>query len=437
MESGKIIIKGGRRLTGKVKISGAKNAALPILAATILIPEKIILTNLPSLLDIQTMFEVLNELGANSEIGVGEVMVNTADLNKYEAPYEQVRRMRASAVVMGALLARFGKAYVPMPGGCNIGSRPINIHLDGLSKLGAKVDLEKGYVKLSAKRLKGAEIYLDFPSVGATENLMMAACLAEGETIIDNAAKEPEIAALADFLNKAGAEISGAGSDIIKITGVKELKSTTYRIIPDRIETGTYIIAAAITKGDILIEGAEFDHLHTVMTKLEEAGVIFEKEAYLVEACLVKDSQMRVHVKKELSPVNIRTMPYPGFPTDLQAQFMALMCLTEGMSVIIESVFENRFMHVGELCRLGADIKVDNHTAIVRGVKSLSGTEVNATDLRASAALILAGLAAKGETQISGIYHLDRGYEHIEEKLTKLGAQIKRIHTDEILFEGE
>ncbi|MFH1564010.1 MAG: UDP-N-acetylglucosamine 1-carboxyvinyltransferase [Nitrospirota bacterium] len=427
MELGKIIIKGGRRLTGKVKISGAKNAALPILAATILIPEKITLTNLPSLLDIQTMFEVLNELGANSEIGVEEVTVNTADLNKYEAPYEQVRRMRASAVVMGALLARFGKAYVPLPGGCNIGSRPINIHLDGLSKLGANIALEKGYVKLSAKRLKGAEIYLDFPSVGATENLMMAACAAIGETIIDNAAKEPEIIALADFLNKAGAEISGAGSDIIKIIGVKELKSTTYRIIPDRIETGTYIIAAAITKGDILIEGAEFDHLHTVVTKLEEAGVIFEK----------KDSQMRVHVKKELSPVNIRTMPYPGFPTDIQAQFMALMCLIEGMSVIIESIFENRFMHVGELCRMGADIKVDNHTAIVRGVKSLSGTEVNATDLRASAALILAGLAAKGETQVSGIHHLDRGYEYMEEKLTKLGAQIKRIHSKEILSEGE
>ncbi|MDI6735585.1 MAG: UDP-N-acetylglucosamine 1-carboxyvinyltransferase [bacterium] len=427
MESGKIIIKGGRRLTGKVRISGSKNAALPILAAAILIPEKITLTNLPSLLDIQTMLEVLNELGANSEIGVGEVIVNTAELNKYDAPYEQVRRMRASAVVMGALLARFGKAYVPMPGGCNIGSRPINIHLDGLSKLGAKISLEKGYVKLSARKLKGAEIYLDFPSVGATENLMMAACAAEGETIIDNAAKEPEITALADFLNKAGAEIQGAGSDIIKIKGVKELKTTTYRIIPDRIETGTYIMAAAITKGDILIEEAEFDHLHTVVTKLEEAGVIFEK----------KDSQMRVHLQKELSPVNIRTMPYPGFPTDLQAQFMALMCMTEGMSVIIESVFENRFMHVGELCRMGADIKVDNHTAIIRGIKSLSGTAVNATDLRASAALILAGLAAKGETQVSGIYHLDRGYEYLEEKLTKLGAQIKRIHSEKILLEEE
>ncbi len=427
MESGKIIIKGGRRLTGKVKISGSKNAALPILAATILIPEKITLTNLPSLLDIQIMLEVLNELGANCEIGIGEVIVNTANLNKYEAPYEQVRQMRASAVVMGALLARFGKAYVPLPGGCNIGLRPINIHLDGLRKLGANISLEKGYVKLSARKLKGTVLYLDYPSVGATENLMMAASLATGETIIDNAAKEPEITALADFLNKAGAEIQGAGSDTIKIRGVTELKSTAWRIIPDRIETGTYIIAAAITKGDILIEEVEFDHLHTVVTKLEEAGVIFEK----------KDSQMRVHVQKEISPVNIRTMPYPGFPTDLQAQFMALMCITEGMSVIIESVFENRFMHVGELCRMGADIKVDNHTAIVRGVKSLSGTEVNATDLRASAALILAGLAAKGETQVAGIYHLDRGYEHIEAKLTELGAQIKRIHSKETLFEGE
>lgn len=417
MEATKIIIRGGKRLTGKVKISGAKNAALPLLAATILIPEPITLTNLPSLLDIQTMFDVLRTLGVDFEINGKAAVINTANLNKYEAPYEQVCKMRASAVVMGGLLTRFKKASVPLPGGCNIGLRPINLHLDGLRKLGAEIVVQQGYVKLSAKRLKGAEIYLDFPSVGATENLIMAACLATGETIIDNAAKEPEIVELANFLNKAGAQISGAGSDIIKITGVKELKSTTYQIIPDRIETGTYVIAAAITKGNIIFEGAEFDHLHTVVTKLEETGVVFEK----------KDSQMRVYVKKDLLPVNIRTSPYPGFPTDLQAQYMALMSITEGISVIIESVFENRFMHVGELCRMGADIKVDNHTAIVRGVKTLSGAQVTATDLRASAALILAGLVAKGETQISGIDHLDRGYEYMEEKLAKLGAQITRI----------
>lgn len=350
MEATKIIIRGGKKLTGKVKISGAKNAALPLLAATILIPEPITLTNLPSLLDIQTMFDVLRVLGADFEIKGKAAVVNTAKLNKYEAPYEQVCKMRASAVVMGGLLTRFGKASVPLPGGCNIGLRPINLHLDGLRKLGAEIVVQQGYVKLSAKRLKGAEIYLDFPSVGATENLMMAACLATGETIIDNAAKEPEIVELANFLNKAGAQISGAGSDIIKITGVKELKGTTYQIIPDRIETGTYVIAAAITKGDIIFEGAEFDHLHTVVTKLEEVGVVFEK----------KDSQMRVYVKKDLLPVNIRTSPYPGFPTDLQAQYIALMSIIEGISVIIESVFENRFMHVGELCRMGADIKVDN-----------------------------------------------------------------------------
>ncbi len=417
MESAKIIIRGNKRLTGKVKISGAKNAALPILSATILIPDAITLTNLPALLDIQTMFEVLRMLGSEIEVREENAIINSANLNQYEAPYEQVRKMRASVLVMGALLARFGKAYVPLPGGCNIGLRPINLHLDGLSKLGADIVVQQGYVKLSTKRLKGTEICLDFPSVGATENLMMAACLASGETIIDEAAKEPEIIELANFLNKAGAQISGAGSDTIKIIGVKELKNTTHQIIPDRIETGTYAIAAAITKGDIIIEGAEFDHLHAVVTKLEEAGVVFEK----------KDSQMRVYVQKDLLPVNIRTMPYHGFPTDLQAQFMTLMSITEGISVIMESVFENRFMHVGELCRMGADIKVDNHTAIVRGVKTLSGTQVNATDLRASAALVLAGLVAKEETQISGIDHLDRGYEYMEEKLAKLGAQIKRI----------
>jgi len=418
MERTKIIIKGGKRLTGKVKISGAKNAALPLLAATILIPEKIILTNLPSLLvDIQTMFEVLRILGANFEIRGKEAVINTSTLNKYTAPYELVSKMRASAIVMGPLLARFGEACVPLPGGCNIGLRPINLHLDGLAKLGAEVAIEQGYVKLSAKKLKGTEICLDFPSVGATENLMMAACLARGKTIIDNAAKEPEIVELANFLNKAGAQISGAGMDIIEIIGVKELKHITYQIIPDRIEAGTYAIAAAITKGDILFEGAEFNHLHTVVAKLEEAGVIFEK----------KDSCMRVYVKKDLSPVDVKTRPYPGFPTDLQAQFMALMCVVEGISIIIESIFENRFMHVAELCRMGADIKVDNHTAIIHGVKTLSGAEVNATDLRASAALILAGLVAKGETQIIGIHHLDRGYECMEEKLANLGAQIERV----------
>lgn len=417
MEAPKIIIRGGKRLTGKVKISGAKNAALPLLAATILIPEEVTLTNLPSLLDIQTMFELLSILGANFNIMGEEAIINTSALNKYEAPYDLVCKMRASAVVMGPLLARFGKAIVPLPGGCNIGLRPINLHLEGLAKLGAEVAIERGCVKLSAKKLKGTEIYFDFPSVGATENLMMAACLATGETVINNAAKEPEIVELANFLNKAGAQISEAGTDTIKIVGVKELKNTTYRIIPDRIETGTYAIASAITKGDITFEGANFDHLHSVVTKLEEAGVIFEK----------KDSCMRVYAKKNFSAVDIKTMPYPGFPTDLQAQFMALMCVAEGISIIMEGIFENRFMHVGELCRMGADIKVDNHTAIVRGVKTLSGAQVNATDLRASASLILAGLVAKGETQISGIHHLDRGYEYMEEKLAKLGAQIKRI----------
>lgn len=412
-----IVVRGGKRLSGKVKISGAKNAALPILAATILIKDTITLTNLPSLLDVQTMFEVLRALGAEFDIKTNEVVVNTANLNKYDAPYEQVRKMRASVVVMGALLTRFGKANVPLPGGCNIGLRPINFHLDGLTKLGAKINIEGGDVKLSAKRLKGTEIYLDFPSVGATENIMMAGSLAEGKTIINNAAKEPEIVELANFLNKAGAKIYDAGTDTIKIIGVKELKGINYHIIPDRIEAGTYTIAAAITKGDIIIEGANFDHLHTVVSKLEEAGVIFQKVS----------EGMRVYVKKDLLPVNIRTMPYPGFPTDLQAQFMALMSITEGISVIMEEVFENRFMHVSELSRMGADIKVDNHTAIVRGVKALSGAQVNATDLRASAALILAGLVAKGETQISRIYHLDRGYEHMEVKLAKLGAQIKRI----------
>lgn len=413
----KIIITGGTQLKGHVRISGSKNAALPILAATLLSSEPITISNLPGLRDIKTMLDVLSVLGTKFESKLSDLWIDNSNLNNCEAPYELVRTMRASVLVMGPLLARFGYARVSLPGGCAIGLRPINLHLEGLERLGAKVKLSEGIVEVSTSGLKGNEIYLDIPSVGATENLMMAACLAEGKTIIDNAAKEPEIIDLANFLNKIGAQIQGAGKDQIIINGVKQLQGTTHSVIPDRIEAGTFMLATAITKGEVTIERVIPEHLHSLILKLKEVGV------------LIKENETEILVKSsgELTSTNIRTMTYPGFPTDMQAQFMSLMTVASGISVIMEAVFENRFMHVSELCRMGADIKVDGHTAVIRGVQRLNGANVMATDLRASAALIIAGLVAEEQTHIHRVYHLDRGYEQIEKKLTGLGAEIKRV----------
>jgi UDP-N-acetylglucosamine 1-carboxyvinyltransferase len=413
----KIVITGGQRLTGSVEISGSKNAALPVLAACILTAGKNSILNLPELLDIKTMLEVLDSIGATIIVEDKKVYVDTTSVSKYEAPYELVRQMRASILVMGPLLARFGRVKVPLPGGCAIGLRPIDIHLKGLEQLGAKVVMEQGCVFATADKLTGNNIWLDYPSVGATENIMMAAVLAKGKTIINEAAKEPEIVDLAEFLNKAGAKISGAGTDRIEIIGVEKLSPVEYSVIPDRIEAGTYMVAAAITKGDVLVKGCVPAHMNAVITKLQEAGVTIVQEP----------EGLRVGLKGDISTLSIKTMPYPGFPTDMQAQFMALVATASGISIIMESVFENRFMHVSELCRMGADIKVDGHMALIRGVPFLSGAPVVATDLRASATLVLAGLIAKGKTQVLEIQHLDRGYEHIEEKLSALGAIIERV----------
>lgn len=418
----KILVTGGKPLTGSVEISGSKNAALPILCASLLSAGPVTISNLPNLKDIDTMLSLLTTLGAKIEKpGPSSAFLDTGLCDQYEAPYQLVKTMRASVLVMGALLARTGRARVSLPGGCAIGSRPIDLHLKGLAKLGVSIELSGGYVNLTVDELEGSEIYLDFPSVGATENLIMAAVLAKGETIIAGAAKEPEVVDLANFLNQSGAKIIGAGTDKIKITGVKELKAVDYKIIPDRIEAGTFMVAAAITKGDLYLKGVIPDHLRAVITKLQEAGVqvVDDKKGF------------RVYAGGSLRPVNIRTLPYPGFPTDMQAQLMALMSVTEGVSLIEETIFENRFMHVAELTRMGARIKIEGHGALVSGVRCLSAAPVMATDLRASAALVLAGLTAKGTTEISRIYHLDRGYERLEEKLRGLGAAIERVSGSE------
>ncbi len=413
----RIVITGGRKLKGEVIISGSKNAALPIQVATLLTDERCLLTNVPRLRDIYTMNEVLKAIGSEVKETTAGFSFQSKPKQKKVAPYELVKTMRASVLVVGPLLVRLGEAKVALPGGCAIGQRPINIHLDGFKKLGAKVEIKEGYVHLKAKKLIGTKITFGFPSVGATENLMMAAVLSEGRTIIENAAREPEIVDLADFLVKMGAQVSGAGSGVIKINGVKELHGCEHRVIPDRIETGTFIIASAITGGEIKIRNARLDHLDALIDKLNQTGVKIEK----------KEDYILVDGTSKLSPLEIETMPYPGFPTDMQAQVMSLMCVTPGTSIFTENIFENRFMHVSELQRMGAEIGLKGNVAFVKGVKNLSGAPVMATDLRASAALVLAGLVAKGETDISRIYHLDRGYEQIEVKLAKLGAKIKRI----------
>lgn len=414
----KLIIQGGLPLTGEIAISGAKNAALPILAATLLTEECVTISNVPHLHDITTTIELLGRMGA--QITVDERMrieIRNAGLHNFFAPYELVRTMRASILVLGPLLARYGQAEVSLPGGCAIGSRPINLHLRGLAAMGADIAVEGGYIRARAKRLKGAHIALDIVTVTGTENLMMAAALAEGRTIIDNAACEPEVTDLACCLNRMGARISGAGSDRIEIEGVRSLHGTDYAILPDRIETGTYLVAAAITRGRIRLKNTRADLLESVLAKLTEAGARITAEANAIT--------LDMNGQKPVA-IDIHTSPFPGFPTDMQAQFTAMNCVAEGAGAITEAVFENRFMHVHELQRMGADLKLEGNTTITRGVERLTAAPVMATDLRASASLVLAGLVARGETIVDRIYHIDRGYETIEEKLAQLGADIRR-----------
>ncbi len=412
------MVKKSPPLKGRVRISGAKNSALPILAASLLGTEDIILEDVPNLKDVEIMCQVLSSLGAQVEkLDKGTIKINSANINNCETKYELMSKMRASFLVMGPLLTRMGKTKTSLPGGCAIGTRPIDLHLKGFRALGAIIDSDHGNIGAYAEKLVGDKIYLDFPSVGATENIMMAAVLAEGETIIDNAAMEPEIVDLASFLNKLGANIKGAGTSTIRIKGVEKLGGGMHSIIPDRIEAGTFMVAAAITGGDIIVENVITSHIKPVIAKLKEAG------------CEVIENIDNVRViaeGKDLKAIDIKTLPYPGFPTDMQAQFMALMSVLKGTNVAIETVFENRFMHVDELKRMGAHIKIDGRSAIIEGVDSLTSAPVKASDLRAGAALVLAGLVSEGTTEIGNIYHIDRGYEDIEEKFTNLGAIIYR-----------
>jgi UDP-N-acetylglucosamine 1-carboxyvinyltransferase len=418
----KIVIEGGTRLSGRIPVSGAKNAALPLLASALLCRGESRFRNLPGLKDVSTMGKLLRRLGCGVENGDSNITVSPPDpatisAKDLEAPYELVKTMRASVLVLGPLLARYGRARVSLPGGCAIGARPIDQHLKGFEAMGARVALEHGYVECLAPRLEGAHIVLDVPTVTGTENLMMAAVLARGRTTLENAAREPEIEELAQVLNKMGARVRGAGTAVIDIEGVEELTPVEHAICPDRIEAGTFMIAAAITGGDVLIEGARSEHLDAVVAKLRGCGVRVEAE----------DGGLRVVSEGRFSPLDITTQPYPGFPTDMQAQFMVLAALADGQSVIKEAIFENRFMHVPELGRMGADVHVEGRIAIIRGVKKLSAATVMATDLRASASLILAGLVAEGSTEVLRVYHLDRGYDRIERKLAAIGAAIERV----------
>ncbi|GAB1351910.1 UDP-N-acetylglucosamine 1-carboxyvinyltransferase [Erysipelotrichia bacterium] len=414
----KILIEGGKPLSGSIKVSGAKNAALPIMAGVILSTEPVRLTNVPALNDVETMAKVLQAIGIKSSCLGGNVyQFDASGPVSDEAPYELVKTMRASFFVMGPLLARLKKARVPLPGGCAIGVRPVNIHLKGFEALGAQVSIEGGCAVAVAENLRGARIILDFPSVGATENLMMAATLAEGRTVIDNAAQEPEIVDLAKFLNTIGAKIEGAGSPSITIDGVEHLGGGEYRVMPDRIEAGTFAVMGAMTGGPIRVENCDPDHLLALINKLREMGAEITTEA---DAIIVK-------ADRRLRAVEVKTLPYPGFATDLQSQLMAAMCLAEGSSSVTETIFENRFMHVSELARMGASIAIHDRTAVVHGVKTLQGAPVSATDLRAGAAMVLAGLVAEGRTEISQVYHIDRGYEDLVGRILKLGASIQRI----------
>ena len=412
----KMIIEGGYRLVGEVPVSGAKNAALPLFAACLLVEDWMTLRNVPALADIRTISRLLRMMGVKTEGDSGTVRLNAAGIHSCEAPYNLVKTMRASVLVLGPLVAKWKRARVSLPGGCAIGARPINLHLKGLEAMGAKVELKHGYVEASADRLKGAEIYFDISTVTGTENLMMAAALAEGRTVLKNSAREPEVVELALALKKMGAKIEGEGTDVVLIEGVKELHPVEYPIIPDRIEAGTFMVAAGITQGNVKLLNCNLSHMEAVTAKLKEAGLEISPEG----------EGVKVIGPVNIKPVDVKTLPYPGFPTDMQAQIMALMCLASGLSVITETVFENRFMHVSEMKRMGADIRVEGKNAIVRGLTHLTGAPVMATDLRASASLVLAGLAGEGATEVSRIYHLDRGYEKLDQKLTKLGARIRR-----------
>ena len=418
----KLLIRGGVPLSGEVRISGAKNAALPILCAGLLTADTLTLSNVPRLRDISTMLSLLGKMGMQVGRDDAGVALSSSDINKREAPYEMVKTMRASILVLGPLVARFGEARVSLPGGCAIGSRPVDLHIKGLEAMGAYIDIEHGYIVARAERLKGARIFMDLVSVTGTENLMMAACLAEGETVIENAAREPEVVDLAQCLVSMGAQISGAGTDVIRIRGVERLHGAHHRIMPDRIETGTYLCAAAATGGEIRLLNTSAAYLDSVIDKLMDAGCDIRSEKSPSHETII------LRAPKKLNAVSIRTSPYPAFPTDMQAQFMAINAVAHGTAVIRETIFENRFMHAVELQRLGANIKIDGNQAVVEGVAKLTGATVMATDLRASASLVIAGLVAEGETLIDRIYHLDRGYESIEEKLSLLGARIKRVH---------
>jgi len=415
----KLIVKGGKRLVGTVKTSGAKNAVLPIIAASIMGVTPSHFDEVPMLEDVRTISEVLKSLGIKVESKEKNVLdIDSTTINSYEPPCELMRNMRASFFIMGPLLARMGKARIHMPGGCAIGARPVDIHLKGFEALGVVLKQEDGFIEATTPNgLKGATIYFDFPSVGATENVMMAAALAEGVTILENAAEEPEIVALANYLNKMGAKVRGAGTDVIRIEGVKELRGADYTIIPDRIEAGTYMIAAAMTGGDVIIDNVLPEHQKPLIAKLREAGAIVEEDI----------DKVRVIGTGSLKGVSVKTLPYPGFPTDMQAQIMAMMVVSEGNSRVTETVFENRFMHVAELNRMGAKITTADRSANIEGPAKLVGCDVRATDLRAGAAMILAGLVAEGETRIGDLFHIDRGYEDIVEKLRNLGADIERV----------
>ena len=415
----KLQIHGGIPLEGEVRISGAKNAALPILAGTLLAQGTVSVGNVPHLQDVTTMIELLGRMGVSVTIDDKmRVEVDASTIQECVAPYELVRTMRASIVVLGPLLARFGKADVSLPGGCAIGARPVNIHVDGLRAMGADIQIENGYIRARADKLHGARLVLETVTVTGTENLLMAASLAEGETIIENAAREPEVVDLAQFLNAMGADIQGAGTDTIRIQGVKQLSGTHYDVLPDRIEAGTYLVAGAITRGRVRVKGVRPEHLDAVLVKLREAGAKISTGENWIEL----DMQGR-----RPRAVDIRTAPYPAFPTDMQAQFAALNTVASGVGAVTETIFENRFMHMLEMRRLGAEIRIEGNTAIIRGVEKLTAAPVMATDLRASASLVLAGLIAEGTTDVLRIYHIDRGYECIEEKLEQLGAQIKRM----------
>ncbi|MFZ5641412.1 MAG: UDP-N-acetylglucosamine 1-carboxyvinyltransferase [Bacillota bacterium] len=415
----KFLVNGGNPLYGKVRVGGAKNAVLPVIAAALLADGPSYLENVPHLSDVSLIVELIGQLGAHVDFRGNDLTIDATEIRSQEAPYDSVRKMRASFLLMGPLLARYGKAEVSLPGGCAIGTRPIDLHLKGFTALGAKINKRGGYIEAVAPQLTGARIYLDFPSVGATENIIMAATLAEGVTVIENAAEEPEIVDLAQYINSMGGKVKGAGSSIIEIEGVPKgvLRGTTHRIIPDRVEAGTYMVAAAITGGDVTVDNVIVEHLKPVMAKLEEAGA----------RVLTNGKAVRVIGGSRIYPVDVQTMPYPGFPTDMQAQMMALMTVANGTSVFTETVFENRYMHVDELSRMGADIKIDGRVAVIKGVGDLNGAPVNATDLRGGAALILAGLAARGKTEIGFVHHIDRGYEQMEAKLNGLGARIERL----------